>query len=170
MKRPSLITATVIRGVLLNEEIRLAPSPAPVMLSTLDNGNPRRRSLPHIMMGLMAALLAAAPETRAAELWMFTLPDCGPCVQFEREVGDRYTLTEEGRRAPLRHWVLDAGRPPELTGAGPVHGAPTFVLMNKSREVGRIVGYSSDELFWMRLSALLADLPAEDRDPTTSLR
>lgn len=38
---------------------------------------------------------------------------------------------------------------------------PTFVLMDGGREVGRIVGYPGEDLFWGLFGALLAQLPAE---------
>lgn len=108
---------------------------------------------------LSFALAGASPALPAAELWMFSSPACAACQQFEREVGDRYARTDEGRRIPLRHIGLHAPRPPQLAGIAEVRGTPTFVLLDADREIGRITGYSSDELFWMRFAALIADLP-----------
>lgn len=108
--------------------------------------------------------LTVAAQSQAAELWMFTSAACGACQQFEREVGDRYHLTAEARRVPLHRIALDAPRPPPIADIADVRGTPTFVLMDGRTEIGRIAGYSSDELFWMRITALLAELPSGPHD------
>ncbi len=107
-----------------------------------------------LLIGLCSALSAPAAPL---ELWMFTSPECAACAQFEREVGRSYVKTAEARLAPLHRQPLAASRPESLKAAGPVIGTPTFVLMENGREQGRIEGYSSDELFWMRLTALLGE-------------
>lgn len=112
----------------------------------------------HARLLLTLALAGASPALSAAELWMFSSPNCGACQQFEREVGDRYARTAEGRRIPLHRIGLHAPRPPQLADIAEVRGTPTFVLLDANREIGRITGYSSDELFWMRLAALIADI------------
>ena len=35
--------------------------------------------------------------------------------------------------------------------------SPTFVMLVRGREVGRIVGYAGADLFWMQLAALIED-------------
>ncbi|MFA5940334.1 MAG: thioredoxin family protein [Sinimarinibacterium sp.] len=90
---------------------------------------------------------------------MFSSPSCGTCQQFEREVGDRYARTNDGKRIPLHRIGLHTPRPPQLAIIAEVRGTPTFVLLDADKEIGRITGYSGDELFWMRFAALVADLP-----------
>lgn len=113
------------------------------------------------MVTIALCLASATVQAATATLWMFISPDCAACAQFEREVGRLYAQTPEAQQAPLRRQPLAAPRPVELRGAEAVHGTPTFVLMKDGREHGRITGYSSDELFWMRLTALLAELETE---------
>lgn len=113
------------------------------------------------MVAVTLCLASAATQAATATLWMLTSPGCAACAQFEREVGGLYAQTPESQQAPLRRQALDAPRPAELCGAEPVQGTPTFVLMKDGHEQGRITGYSSDELFWMRLTALLAEIAAK---------
>lgn len=94
--------------------------------------------------------------TIAAELVMFTRDGCPWCTRFDREVGPIYPKTAEGRLAPLRRVEVVAGG---TTMAGlnePVVAAPTFVLMDEGREVGRITGYLGDDAFWGLLGKMLA--------------
>ena len=102
-------------------------------------------------------------SARAAELLVVSDRSCGPCILFEREVGTTYARTEEARRAPLR--LLPHGKPaPAPYGfIGQAKVAPTFVLVDEGREIGRFEGYSDDELFWMRLTVLLRELDAPGR-------
>lgn len=108
---------------------------------------------------LVAIVTGLAPvAAMAAELVMFTRDGCPWCARFEREVAPAYHLTEEGRRAPLRRVELRAGGS-QLPGlSAPVIAAPTFVLLENGREVGRITGYQGDDAFWGLLGKMLADM------------
>lgn len=112
----------------------------------------------------MAALIAAvslcmSPALVAAELLVVEDPRCPPCVLFEREVASLYARTDEGRRVPLRRLPYGVPPPPSYAYIGQPAVAPTFVLVDRGRELGRFEGYSSDELFWMNLTALLQQFP-----------
>lgn len=102
--------------------------------------------------------LASPPAAFAAELVMFTRGGCPWCARFEREVAPVYALTVEGRQAPLQRVELRPGGSslPGLT--EPVIAAPTFVLMDEGREIGRITGYLGDDAFWGLLGKMLAGM------------
>jgi hypothetical protein len=105
---------------------------------------------------IMLAVTHRAPA-RAAELLVFELPQCTPCLRFERDVGGIYNRTDEGHLAPLKRLAL--GKPPrQYQFVAPARVAPTFVLVDAGREIGRFEGYASDELFWMSLSTRLRQL------------
>ena len=40
----------------------------------------------------------------------------------------------------------------------PVIAAPTFVLVDKGREIGRITGYLNDDAFWGLLGSLVTGM------------
>lgn len=111
-----------------------------------------------------AALALAASAGRAsaadtATLLVYEDPACAPCVLFDRQVGAIYGRTDEARRVSLQRESFSAAM--ARTGPlAPPRVAPTFVLVQGGREIGRFEGYSSDELFWMNLHYLLQQLPA----------
>ncbi len=136
----------------------------------------RRESfLKAVASGALAlALLFAAPwsipgsapgtargSAHAAELVMFETLGCPWCLAWDAEVGVIYHKTAEGRTAPLRRLDIGDLRPPDLAALPDILYTPTFVLMDGGREVGRIVGYPGEDLFWGLFGALLAQLPAE---------
>ena len=79
---------------------------------------------------------------------------------FETEVGVVYHKTREARLAPLRRVDLAAARPPGLAKLTGIRYTPTFVLMDRGREVGRILGYPGEAHFWGQLGRLLEELPS----------
>lgn len=101
-------------------------------------------------------LMAPIARAEAAELLMFTLDRCAPCMQFEADIGRTYAMTPEAGRLPLRR-IAFGTLPDDLTGVvtTPVRAAPTFVVIEDGHELGRIEGYQNDELFWLALHALL---------------
>lgn len=105
------------------------------------------------------SLLVAPIAAPAAELLVVSDRTCGPCILFERQVGILYGKTDEARLAPLRMLAYGRSPPDDYAFVGVPKVAPTFVLVDQGREVGRFEGYSGDELFWMNLTRLLQQLP-----------
>ncbi|MBP2151593.1 thioredoxin fold domain-containing protein [Xanthobacter flavus] len=115
---------------------------------------------PSACLALAAGLIAAglsvafAPAASARELLMFERKGCAYCLKFDHDVAPIYEKTEEGQRAPLRRVDLSNGTPGDVVLAAPVRFTPTFVLVDEGREVGRIIGYASDEAFWGLLGSM----------------
>jgi thioredoxin-related protein len=105
------------------------------------------------------AAMTMAASVQAAELVMFERPGCSWCTVWNKDVGPGYAASPEGRRAPLRRVNTRAPRPADLANVE-VSGTPTFVLMDRGREVGRIDGYMSSMFFWAQLDELLERVPA----------
>ena len=120
------------------------------------------------LLFLLLALGAGIAPAAAAELVMFEAAGCPYCARWNRDVAPIYPKTVEGQRAPLRRVDIAAPRPADLAAIGGVVYTPTFVLMDGGREIGRIVGYGGDEIFWSLLTDLVAklDLPKEPRRAT----
>jgi hypothetical protein len=110
---------------------------------------------------LWGAWGSAPGSAQAAELVMFETLGCPWCMAWDKEVGVIYHKTAEGRTAPLRRVDIGDPRPPELAALPDIKYTPTFVLMNGDSEVGRIVGYPGEDLFWGLLGALFQRLPLE---------
>lgn len=95
--------------------------------------------------------LATAP----AALVMISDPGCPYCARWEREVAPGYEASEDGKIAPLVRRFRHA---PDIAFIQRVVYSPTFVMLVRGREVGRIVGYGGADLFWMQLAALMEDV------------
>lgn len=89
----------------------------------------------------------------AAELVMFERKSCIWCQRWDRDVGAIYNKTQESKLLPLRRVDLDRRETGDILLAGPVLFTPTFVVVDKGREVGRITGYMSEDSFWGLLGA-----------------
>jgi len=94
---------------------------------------------------------SAAP---AAELLAVSRPNCAYCKAWEIEVGGIYAKTAEARVARLRRVRIDEIPPLGYDFSEPVLYTPTFVLVDRVREIGRITGYSDQATFWGSLGAL----------------
>ena len=110
-------------------------------------------------LGALGAVILLASAVDAAELVMFRRDGCPWCAKWDREIGPIYPKTELGRRAPLRMVNLDRGVKPAVHTRSPIHYTPTFVLVEKGEELGRIEGYPGDAFFWGLLERLLEQLP-----------
>ena len=117
--------------------------------------------LPVALLALIGALLPlpAAGETAEAQLVMLVRPGCHWCRKWETEIGPAYPRSAEGRRAPLRRVDVTGPWPKDLEGVTVDAFTPTFVLVHRGREIGRLRGYPGDLHFWPLLQEILAGLP-----------
>jgi hypothetical protein len=131
----------------------------------------RLLSRPSVLALLLAFVVivasGAAQSARAAELLMFELQGCPWCKLWHKEIGPAYANTPEGQRAPLRIVDVKGPVPDGIMLDKPVRSAPTFVLVENGREIGRITGYPGAEFFWPMLDELLTKLdpPAVGQQP-----
>ena len=112
----------------------------------------------HRLLGglVLAAVLALLPRpVPGAELVMFESSLCEWCETWHEEVGGVYGKTPEGAAAPLRRVDIDEPRPDALRHIRGIVYTPTFVLMARGREVGRITGYPGESHFWGLLEQLI---------------
>ena len=84
---------------------------------------------------------------RAAELVAFESKTCPYCLEFEAEGAPRYRASPEATRAPLRVVEIEDPLPPDLKDVAPPVGTPTFVLIVRGKEVGRIAGYDPGSFY-----------------------
>lgn len=117
-----------------------------------------------LLATLVAFLVALAPA-RAAELVMFTQQGCAWCQRFDREIAPAYEKTAEGRRAPLRRVDIAKPGPPDLAFIQRERFTPVFVLVDNSREIGRIRGYPGDAFFYGLLANLIAQMDRGEATP-----
>ena len=110
------------------------------------------------VMILAAAIVLSISSSSAAELIMVRQAGCPWCAAWDRDIAPIYGKTEIGRRAPLR--MFDLRDRLLISLKSPIIYTPTFVLVEKGREIGRIEGYTGDHFFWVLLETLLQQLPA----------
>lgn len=115
---------------------------------------PDRRTL---LLGALATVITARSAAAAAggglTLIMVDEPGCQYCRKFDAEIGRGYPRTNEGRFAPLLRVRRHA---PELKGLAPVIYTPTFILLRRGEELGRITGYPGAEYFYSELEDLFS--------------
>ena len=115
-----------------------------------------------VFLGLAAVLIFHKIDDPFAQLvttdnylLMVTSDACPWCEAFEDEVGVGYPLTNEGRKYPLRRLDYHQTMPVEFETIEPAIITPTFIIVKNGSEVGRIVGYPGQELFWWRISEFI---------------
>jgi thioredoxin-related protein len=104
----------------------------------------------------------AVTALSAAELLMLEQPGCPWCARFDDEIAPAWPRTEEGRRAPLRRVDITEPWPDDLTDIRMERFTPTFILVDRGEEIGRLRGYVGDEFFWYQVGELIGKLPPED--------
>ena len=127
------------------------------------------------LFALILSLGVSVQTTRAAELVMVEGDGCPWCDAFDREIAPILARTLEGRRAPLRRIDLYKPVPADIAFLQIERLTPLFMLVDQSREIGRIRGYPGLEGFWTQLSMLMDRLPndgtaQEQASLTTPLR
>lgn len=119
------------------------------------------RKIPSIRLLPLLAGLLSCEVARAAELVMFERDGCPSCRRWDDDVGKIYAKTEEARLLPLRRVNADLAGQSNVVLERPVRYTPTFIVVDRGREVGRITGYVDDGVFWGLLDKLAAKV--EDR-------
>ncbi len=120
--------------------------------------NSRIRRLTIVALLVCVYSFGVVSAARAAELIMFEEQGCPWCERWRKEIGVAYPSTPEGKRAPLRRIDISQARASGVQLASPVVVSPTFVLADKGREIGRIIGYPGADFFWGLLAELLVKL------------
>ncbi len=108
-----------------------------------------------VLFALAALQWVGPTAASAAELVLIEHNRCQACIRFNATVGRKYAQTEQGREAPLRRVRLDRGPVPRDLAKITIRGTPTFILMDKGREIGRFDGFRSQQKFWAKLDRLL---------------
>ena len=104
------------------------------------------------------APLGSQVSLGAAELVMFKQDYCDWCEAWDNEIGQYYSVTEEGKLVPLRSVDIDSKRPEDLSHLKNITHTPTFILMQEGEEIGRIIGYPGESNFYWLLNKLIQKL------------
>lgn len=109
----------------------------------------------HVLGGLAAIIAGPTPAFASDRIGLIMVDEagCSYCRKFDAEVGGSYNRTAQGRFAPM---VKVRRKARELSGFNPVIYTPTFILVRRNEELGRITGYPGAENFYAELDGLLA--------------
>ena len=89
---------------------------------------------------------------------MITADYCIYCQIWEKEIGNIYPKTEISKSFPLEKIELDEYLFDNDISDTNNYGTkitPTFVFYSGNKEIGRITGYSSAEMFWWQVDEIL---------------
>ncbi len=107
---------------------------------------------------LVFSALPRALPAGAAELVMLEQEYCSWCERWNEEIGAIYPKTTESQLAPLRRVDIHDPLPADLAFLQTGNFTPTFVLIDKGREIGRIRGYPGEDFFWGLLAEMMKRL------------
>ncbi len=100
-------------------------------------------------------LLLLKPSFADNKLLMITADYCIYCQIWEKEIGKIYPKTDISKTFPLERIELDEYSISNDSDSYETKITPTFVFFNEKEEIGRIVGYSSAEMFWWQVEEIL---------------
>lgn len=111
-------------------------------------------------MALPRSVMAATgtPDWNAQplRLMMVTEPACQFCRAWRAEIGPGFATSATGRAAPLFEVDLNGPYPDGLALARRPRLTPSFILLHKGAEVGRIEGYVGQQHFYPVLEQMMA--------------
>ena len=89
------------------------------------------------------------------KLLMITADYCVYCQIWEKEIGKIYPKTDIAKSFPLERIELDEHSIRNNLEKNEKKITPTFVFFKEKEEIGRIIGYSSAEMFWWQVDEIL---------------
>ena len=89
------------------------------------------------------------------KLLMITADYCVYCQIWEKEIGEIYPKTEISKIFPLERIELQEYSISNDLDNNETKITPTFVFFRENKEIGRIIGYSSAEMFWWQVDEIL---------------
>ena len=89
------------------------------------------------------------------KLLMITAEYCVYCQIWEKEIGKIYPKTDIAKSFPLERIELDEHSIRNDSDNYETTLTPTFIFFKEKEEIGRIIGYSSAEMFWCQVDEIL---------------
>ena len=121
----------------------------------------RRQSAPFRSLAALAlaGFLAVAGTSARAESLLIMAEETGClwCAMWDREIAPIYPKTTEGKVAPLKRFDIHGDEPDGIIFLSRITYTPTFILVNKGKEVARIEGYPGEDFFWGLLGQMLKE-------------
>ena len=114
------------------------------------------KKLYNFILVLIAIFLLSLKSSFADnKLVMITADYCVYCQIWEKEIGEIYPKTDISKSFPLERIELDENSISNDSGNYETKITPTFVFFKENEEIGRIIGYTSAEMFWWQVDEIL---------------
>ena len=104
---------------------------------------------------IVIVLLSIKSSFADNKLLMITADYCIYCQIWEKEIGKIYPKTDIAKSFPLERIELDEHSIRNDSDNNERKITPTFVFFKEKEEIGRIIGYSSAEMFWWQVDEIL---------------
>ena len=108
-----------------------------------------------IFVLIFVFLLSLKSSYADNKLLMITADYCIYCHIWEEEIGKIYPKTDISKNFPLERIELDQYSITNNLDNNETKITPTFIFFMENQEIGRIVGYSSAEMFWWQVDEIL---------------
>ena len=104
----------------------------------------------------LCVLVLLLPGQAVAQTYLLMVEEegCYWCDKWDSEISHIYPKTAEGKTAPLVRHDRQEAMPDRFVLKQPVSFTPTFVLLHKGQEVGRMEGYPGEDFFWGLLTMM----------------
>ena len=114
------------------------------------------KKLYNLILILIVIFLSSLKSSFADDkLLMITADYCIYCQIWEKEIGTIYPKTDIAKSFPLERIELDENSIKTNSDNYETKATPTFIFFKKKEEIGRILGYSSAEMFWWQVDEIL---------------
>ena len=114
------------------------------------------KKLNNLILILIVIFLSSLKSSFADDkLLMITADYCIYCQIWENEIGKIYPKTDIAKSFPLERIELDEHSIRNDLDSNETKITPTFVFFKEKEEIGRIIGYSSAEMFWWQVDEIL---------------
>ena len=104
---------------------------------------------------IVILLLSIKSSFADNKLLMITADYCIYCQIWEKEIGKIYPKTDISKNFPLERIELDEQSISSGLDNYATKITPTFIFFKEKEEIGRIIGYSSAEMFWWQVDEIL---------------
>ena len=108
-----------------------------------------------VLLLIVFFLLPLKSSFAESKLLMITADYCVYCQIWEKEIGKIYPKTDIAKSFPLERIELDENSIMDDSEYYETKITPTFVFFKEKEEIGRIIGYSSAEMFWWQVDEIL---------------
>ena len=110
----------------------------------------------NLILILIVIFLSSLKSSFADDkLLMITADYCIYCQIWEKEIGKIYPKTDISKIFPLEKIEFDEQSISSESVNYETKITPTFIFFKEKEEIGRIIGYSSAEMFWWQVDEIL---------------